>query len=121
MQETRFFTVLVPKLGTDATPPAGNVAASGCLIAYANDQSPPLRVLVRNISEAIDVTLSFSDQALTQVPPMSGVFVLPAGTSEVFPIAPGQRIHASTAGDGVQVSVCISDALPADLAPAPRT
>ena len=80
-----------------------------------------LRVLVRNTSVGIDVYLSTQAQELRAVPPGGNVFILPAGTSEVIPLAPGQHLYASAGGAGGTVSACISDALPADILPAGST
>lgn len=76
-----------------------------------------LRVLVRNTSIAIDVYLSTNAQELRQVPPSGNMFILPSGLSEVFPLAPGQHLYGSAAGENGQVSICVSDALPADILP----
>lgn len=77
-----------------------------------------IRVLVRNVSVGVDVYLSTNAQELRQVPPSGNVFILPAGISEVIPLAPGQHLYASAAGDDAQICMAISDALPADILPA---
>ncbi len=104
---TRFKTWAVPNIGTDSS------ATAAANVAY--NPTKWLRVLVRNIAQAIDVTLALSNQALTQVPPGDDTFLLPAGQSEVFVLAPGQKLFASSAGSGAQVSVAISVALPTEI------
>lgn len=115
MPPTELKTIGVPQIttagraGTDA---ANNPGPSN--IAYATEKRW-LRVLVRNLSNGASVDLALSSQEGRQVPASDAIFELPAGASEVIPLAPGQKLYASTSGAGVKVSVCISDALPVDV------
>lgn len=83
-------------------------------IAYA-DKNRWLRVLVRNLSNGAEIDLALSSQEGRQTPASDAIFKLPAGTSEVIPLAPGQKLYGSTSGNNVLASVCISDALPVDV------
>jgi hypothetical protein len=112
MTDSKLYTLGVPTItgtGTDASNPNLQPA----LMANAN--KTPLRVLVRNISfGGVDVQIAFEAQVLN----MEGgaqSFTLPAGTSESFVLAPGQKLFAATRGVNAKVCCAVSDALPLDI------
>lgn len=112
MAETLLKTVAVPNVTSDG---GNNNEPGPANLAY--DPNRWLRVLVRNISVGIDVTLALDSSDLRQIPMGQNTFLLPAGVSEVIPLAPAQKLYAACAGNGALVSVAISDALPADIGP----
>lgn len=114
MAKTILLNTRISNIDASGAPEGQNPGPSTLAVA---GQGRWLRVLVRNTSIAIDVYLSTNSAELRQTPPGGNVFILPAGLSEVFPIAPGQHLYASAAGENGQVSVCVSDALPADILP----
>lgn len=107
MMDSQLFTFTPPFVSPSDSP--SNVAAP---IAMAWDA--PVRVLVRNISLGITVFLAYNAEALQTVPAGSGVFRLPAGASEVFVLAPGQRLFTNAPSSTAKISVAISEALPVD-------
>ena len=73
------------------------------------------RVLVRNLDDVNPVHLATELNSLFPAI-QSDVFTLPAQTSEVFPLAPGQKLYARfDAGVAIgNISVFTSDAFPID-------
>ena len=118
MAQTILRSTGVPNISSNRAPQGQNPGPATLAVA---GEGRWIRVLVRNISVGVDVYLSTNAQELRQVPPGGNVFILPAGTSEVIPLAPKQHLYASAAGVNGQVCVAISDALPADILPAGST
>lgn len=113
MGDTLLKTVTVPTMAGDMV---NNNDPGPAGIAY--DPKRWLRVLVRNLSaDGIDVVLATDSSDLRQIPLGGNTFTLPSGTSEVIPLAPGQKLYAASATSGALISVAISDALPADIGP----
>ena len=73
----------------------------------------PMRIIVRNTGGAL---LFLAHDASTLVVDGSagvqGTFQLPVGDSEVFVLAPKQGIYAIAFGNGGQVSMAVSEAVP---------
>ena len=96
-------------LGRASTP-----GSNPALLAYAPPAGPPLRVLVRNVSEAADVILAHDSESLATIPMTSSSFEIPAGNSEVFVLAPGQKLFAASTSADARASVAVSEAMPLD-------
>lgn len=113
MRESEFNTIKVPRIdGNQFT--SDNPGADTSTPAPIWRAGPrPMRVLVRNLSVGAYVLLAYDPATLQRFPSTGGTFMLPAGLSEVFVLAPNQGLYASTPVAGVvEVSVAISDALP---------
>ena len=117
MQKTIFNTITLPQI-TSAGSPEGqtNTAIPGPTpIAAAGDL--PVRILIRNVSLGVTAYLSIDDvNPLNALPLGPGpIYQLPAGVSEVFVLAPRQRILGSASGLNCQICIAVSEALPLDL------
>jgi len=112
MNDSKLYTLGVPTI-TGGGPDAGNTNLQPVILGQAS--KVPLRILVRNISfGGVDVQIAFEAQVLN----MEGgaqSFTLPAGTSESFVLAPGQKLFAATRGVNGKVCCAVSDALPIDI------
>jgi len=75
----------------------------------------PLRVLVRNTSFGNAVWVAHSVQELQRFPVGPNTFELPPGTSEVFVLAPGQKLFCVADGQGATVNVAQSELIPERL------
>lgn len=109
MTDSQLFTLSPPFLT------AVDNGATG-VVPIAMAWKTPMRVVVRNISLGTIIYLAFNaDALLTIQPPGSGLFQLPAGTSDVFVLAPNQRMFASASASGAQISIAISEAVPINV------
>ncbi len=111
MQDAKLNTINVPF----ASAGEGAPTYTPSLIVQAG--KVPLRVMLRNISEAVDFRLAFDAATLQDLPGSAGTYVLPAGFSDVFVLAPRQSMYAIGNGTGGQLSIAYSEALPFDLKP----
>lgn len=97
------------QVNTVSVPLAGSV--SPATLFQATDK--PMRIIVRNTGGAL---LFLAHDASTLVVDGSagvqGTFQLPVGDSEVFVLAPKQGIYAIAFGNGGQVSMAVSEAVP---------
>lgn len=100
MRATRFQTVNLP----DAA--AGNQQPTTVASAPSN---VPIRVLLRNLS-GVNIFVGGSPGDVTGG--LQQAYPVPAGTSEVFVLAPGQALYGSGNGPGARAAVSISEALP---------
>ncbi len=76
-----------------------------------------MRVMVRNVSAlGAGCRLADNTTSLQTFPDNSFVYILPAGLSDVFVLAPGQQLFASSASEAATISIHISRALPSDMA-----
>lgn len=111
MMETTFYTLTVPRTLGDTGSPTPNTTA----LAVTEARQRPLRVLCRNVSpDGGNIFISDDQQSLQNNPGGSNAFVLPAGASEVFVLAPLQRLFCATTTSGALMSVSVSQALPVD-------
>ena len=108
-QPSRCDTITLPPIEIDSPQDDRNPG----LIAKAADQ--PLRVVVRNISDdGMNVLISYDNPTLQtgEVTPQRS-FTLPPGTSEVFPLMPGETLVGSSPnGSGAPVSIIVTVAFP---------
>lgn len=111
MQDSKFNTLAVPFGTADAGAPNWEPA----LIVKAGKK--PLRVMCRNISEAVDFILAFDASSLKNLPGVGGTYTLPAGDSDVFVLAPEQSLYAIANGTDGKICVAYSEALPFDMKP----
>jgi hypothetical protein len=97
------------KVNTVSVPIAGSVAPA---TLYVADKSP-LRLLVRN-SGGTPVFLAHEADTLVNIGSSGvlGTFQLPAGDSEVFILAPKQGMYATAFGNGGELTIAISEAIP---------
>jgi len=101
MQTTIFKTYSIPAGGPTATP---NTIASGTAVS--------VRAVVRNRGANM---LFFGDNAealISPEGPTSDTIELPPGETDVYVLAPGQRLFAIGAGAGGRASVSVSEVLP---------
>lgn len=104
MQPSRLRSVLLP---------AAPSAARPTTVADAGDF--PLRVLVRNIG-ALVAAFGYSSQDVAAPDgPSSESFRIPAGSTDVFVLAPRQKLFGVGIGGTNVVSVASSEALPLEL------
>lgn len=94
-----------------ALPIVGAAGASPVPIAQAG--AAPTRVLIRNYSALAAAWFSFDTNDL--VPGSSGVYRIPSRGSDVFLLAPYQRLFAMGEIAGATISVAISEAFPVDV------
>lgn len=111
MQDSKFNTLAVQFASADAASPPFEPA----LLVKASKK--PLRVMLRNISEAVDFILAFDASSLKDLPGVGGTYTLPAGDSDVFVLAPQQALYAIANGTNGKICVAYSEALPFDLKP----
>lgn len=116
--ESRFDRITVPVVtgdggSGDLVPNAPNSRPVSLVVAKDNW----LRVLVRNNSpNGGSMFLAYDDApTLAKAIPGSNCFELPAGSSEVFVLAPRQKLYCSTTTEGTICSIAVSMALPLDL------
>lgn len=112
MKDSRLFTISIPQASTpspegDATGPASRVPARVC-----ESNKAPLRVVLRNVSFGSSIDIAIDKAALQSVPPGGDSYELPAGTSDVFVLAPHQAMFASSTGANAKLSVHVSDLIP---------
>lgn len=74
----------------------------------------PLRVLVRNLGPNTAL-LAHDVGTLSNAPVYANTFRLPVNMSEVFVLAPKQGLYAVAVGTAGQLSVAVSEALPAKV------
>lgn len=74
----------------------------------------PLRVLVRNLGPNI-VLLAHDVGTLSNAPVYANTFRLPPLISEVIVLAPKQGLYAVSVGVAGQISIAVSEALPAKV------
>jgi hypothetical protein len=102
MNNTTFQTFDIPAAATVANRP----------LAIAIAGEVPARVLVRNVGPGVIFVAADAQDTVTPEGPGSKTFQVLGGNSEVFVIAPKQRLFATGAGPGGILSVTVSDALP---------
>lgn len=108
MKDSRVLTLAVPLVTT--TDDKGDPT-----LIVQTPMSHAYRVLVRNVSFGGNVLIAYEANEIAQSPAGSSRFVLPAGTSEVFVTAPGQKLYAASSAADAEISIAISEALPIDL------
>jgi hypothetical protein len=102
MQLTSFQTFSPPAAvtGQDAQPIARGTAV-------------PVRVLVRNAgANLIFLSGTAEDTIGSDGNPSSATYRLPAASTDVFVLAPGQTLYAAGAGVGGTICVAVSEAIP---------
>ena len=105
MEASRFFTIRVPASGGAVDPTA---------VAYAPKGSAT-RVVIRNIGGAL-VFLAYSSlDVVSPSGPTPETYRLPAGASDVFVLAPEQKIYAVATGAVGLVCVAQSEAIPIEV------
>jgi len=70
----------------------------------------PLRVVVRNVA-GTPILIAHDTNVLQNSPAVAGTFLLTAGQTEVFVLAPQQGLFAASSGAGGTVSIAVSDAI----------
>lgn len=104
MQPTTFSTIPIPASGSPA--PTG--------IAYAT--KVPVRVLVRNVGGvAAIIGPTSGDVAGSQGPSRQSTVLLPPGASDVYVLAPQQKLYAVGAGAGGLLCISVAEAVPIDI------
>lgn len=108
MMDSQMNTVVVQTI-TSTTTESGDTPS---LLAQANKTA--LRVVVRNIGFGAYILLSYDAATLQSSPVAASTYQLPPGLSDVFILAPGQKLYAATPGIS-SASVATSEAVPVDL------
>ncbi len=98
MQNTGVQTLSIPSLGS----PAGRLTQAG---------STPMRLLVRNTG-GNSLAIATDVSQLTDLNNLGGCYLLPAGQSDVFVLAPMQSLFACSLAGGGQASIAWSEAVP---------
>lgn len=121
MNDSRLKTVVVPNMNVlAATVPTGEApgvpfGTPAAVQVFGNDPNDPKRVMLRNVSAGTVIYVAFESVSLTAQPIGGNVYELPPGISDIFSVAPNQKMYAIADGNGGRLSVHISDALPIDL------
>lgn len=97
MQHSQSRSINIPAAGQDAIP-----------IAYAGEV--PIRALVRNNDVAIFIQVSYELEDMSVG--TSSVYTIPPLQSDVFVLAPGQKLYARSGDVSTIVSVAQSEAFP---------
>lgn len=99
MNKSTLNTFVVPAIG------AGDPA----MITQAS--KVPLRVVVRNIGP-VALLIAHTDNELSKIASVTGVFLIPPGLEDTFVLAPDQGLYAAATGVGGRMCVAISEAWP---------
>jgi hypothetical protein len=110
MKDSKVNTIAIPRLTF-----VDNELGQGLPATLWHASKVPERVLVRNISNGLDVIIAYDAATLQTLPAASNTYTLPAGSSDVFVLAPKQALYAISLGDGARLCLAISDALPIDM------
>lgn len=115
MQKTVFNTITLPQITTAGEGQVDKSIPGPTPIAGAGDL--PVRILVRNVSLGVTAFLTIDDVASLNALPLGPgpIFQLPPGISEVFVLAPRQKLLGAASGVNCQVCIAVSEALPLDL------
>ena len=92
-------TISVPDIATKSP---GTVARAGDM---------PTRVAVNNVGANL-IFVAHSENELSQIGNVSGVYQIQAGTERVFVLAPKQGLWVVGQGAGGRVSYAVSEAIP---------
>lgn len=116
MQESKLKTISVPDVAT-FTPGGGDGSTVGTPVPNAIFQSTskPMRIMVRNVSLGVSIALSHAAEGLQTADVGSDTYELPPGASDIFVLAPNQKLYAIALGVGGRVSYAASEALPLDV------
>lgn len=116
MQDSRVRTISVPDVAT-FTPGGGDGSTTGSPIPSIGFQSTTkaLRLMLRNVSLGVTIAIAHAPEVLQTQPIGSEIYELPPGASDVFVLAPNQKLYAITLGVGGRLSIAASEALPLDV------
>lgn len=116
MQDSRVKTIGVPDVAT-FTPGGGDGSTTGTPIPSIGYQSSHkvLRLMLRNVSLGVTIAIAFAPEVLQTQPIGSEVYELPPGASDIFVMAPNQKLYAIGLGAGARLSIHASEALPFDI------
>jgi hypothetical protein len=109
MNETKLNTVLLPLITIGSDPATDSNLEPRTIAAKV---LCPKRVLIRNLGFGGIAIFAFDEATLLSAPSIANTFQIPAGASEVIPMAPGQTLYGSSPAAGTMISIAVSDALP---------
>lgn len=116
MQLTRFQRIQLPQI-SGAGEGETNPAIQQKPTPFAQAGKLPIRVLIRNTSIGVSAFFSIDDVAAMNALPLGSgpVWELPAGETDVFVLAPNQRLIGAANAPSCFICVAVSEALPIDL------